>query len=763
MFKNRLKEKIRSGRPAIGSWIAFSRSTVGRRLYISITLVALLALALVRDQAQTQPGAVDSSLPEWMKDLREIVADEHRADPYDGNVYSLLGNRLQLEGDAYDSVSQALNAYDLLSIIHASTMPEAARKEELSRQRDQVRQAFEILAAALPWPRLDIEIAGGKIRWTGSELPELFESIPQQILIRIDNSDASRASVRLQSPELWPDRKEFSVESGAVRYAAVRVLAPDEGTWSANLRVETPSASATIPIVAQVQRSVLIEGQLSSGEGDLEAPIARIRVTDARGRYYPTDFHEFGSIAPIILAVPRRKPMRWNYAERQFRVRVPAGKTTIRLRRSLEYKPVDDEFETGQSRTIRRQYRLDRWRNMEREKWYSGDTHLHWLDPKSALFNARAENLNVSEVLLYEEAGQTYSREFFSGAPDPLSDERHVIKYDEEYRNNPLGHVGLLSLRSVVTPMSTGGLGVRRPLFWRNTGPHPRTVPQHGDPSSPDYPLLLDAMRKTHAQGGTVNWAHLRATTAAEFAIDAVHGEIDTADILTNTSMVRDLPAWYALLNCGFRIPATAGTDGTGTIDPVGHNRVYVKLESAFTYANWIAGLKKGSSFVTNGPMTFLSVGGRDVGEQIDLDSPQSIPIHAEVESWLPVETLEILVNGEVAESIRVPAGSRRASLDIRLPVNRSLWIAARCTGPNHPELFWTHPVFAHTNPVYVRYRGAPVLVPQSACYLLDFVKPLQQWVAGQAFFQNEQQKRSATDTVQSAIDRLSAMCGPSP
>ena len=59
---------------------------------------------------------------------------------------------------------------------------------------------------------------------------------------------------------------------------------------------------------------------------------------------------------------------------------------------------------------------------------------------------------------------------------------------------------------------------------------------------------------------------------------------------------------YYRLLNCGLRIPPTAGSASGVLPNPVGYNRVYVHLDGDFSYDAWWRGLAAGRSFVTNGP-----------------------------------------------------------------------------------------------------------------------------------------------------------------
>ena len=213
-----------------------------------------------------------------------------------------------------------------------------------------------------------------------------------------------------------------------------------------------------------------------------------------------------------------------------------------------------------------------------------------------------------------------------------------------------------------------------------------------------------------------------------------VFGEIDTADILTHTRLPQTLKLWYHLLNCGFRLPATAGTDRIGPEEPVGHQRVYVKLDGPLTYPGWMEGLRQGRSFVTNGPMVSLSVDGHGPGETLTLSKRKVLRIEARARSLRPFERLEIVVNGKVAAGVPSQDQGRRAELGLDYPADRSLWIAARCMGGSPEETsIWTHPLFAHANPVYVDYAGRALAEPESGCYWLDFLKPLEQWAREEA------------------------------
>jgi len=71
---------------------------------------------------------------------------------------------------------------------------------------------------------------------------------------------------------------------------------------------------------------------------------------------------------------------------------------------------------------------------------------------------------------------------------------------------------------------------------------------------------------------------------------------------------------YYALLDCGFRLRPTAGTASGVHPVPLGFGRVYVHLDGKLNADAWLKGLNAGRSFVTTGPMLFVTLDGREPG-----------------------------------------------------------------------------------------------------------------------------------------------------
>ena len=68
---------------------------------------------------------------------------------------------------------------------------------------------------------------------------------------------------------------------------------------------------------------------------------------------------------------------------------------------------------------------------------------------------------------------------------------------------------------------------------------------------------------------------------------------------------------YYHLLNCGLRLPPSAGSASGVLPNPVGYNRVYVHVGKELTWEKWWEGLRAGRSFVTNGPLLRVKAGRR--------------------------------------------------------------------------------------------------------------------------------------------------------
>ena len=172
------------------------------------------------------------------------------------------------------------------------------------------------------------------------------------------------------------------------------------------------------------------------------------------------------------------------------------------------------------------------------------------------------------------------------------------------------------------------------------------------------------------------------------------------------------LGMYYTLLNCGFRLPPSAGTANGVHPVPAGFGRVYVHLPDGFDYHAWCAGLQQGRSFVTTGPMLFATADGKQSGHTFEFQSESTleIPIRVEVVSEQPITFGEILINGRPEHLLRARAqktetGAFRSVIDQTIKPTKSGWFAVRFFEDREEGRVR----FAHTAPWYVEVDGQSV------------------------------------------------------
>ena len=460
-------------------------------------------------------------------------------------------------------------------------------------------------------------------------------------------------------------------------------------------------------------------------------PVAsRVRVTDDASDYWPPAGHQ------------KNVPVGWRedvggdvvvagetyaYVEPEFQLPLPAGRYKIEVLRGIEYLPRTLEFEVRPGEIPVLALELERWADMAGEGWYSGDTHVHFLSPRSAWLEARGEDLNVVNVLATKRGELITDVEHFLGRPDPLSEGKHVVYVNQESRHEFLGHTVLLNLKELVYPLSWGGPGA-------------------GIPGGIDSPSMAQQADKAHAQGGFVAWAHF-ADPGGELAVDVALGKIDSVDLFTwgdpysgtdEQGAPREAPVelWYRFLNCGFDIPLTGGTDKAWNRQVVGNPRTYVKVKGPFSYERWVSGIRAGRTFVTTGPLLSFEVDGHLPGDTIAMAEGGELDVKVNVRSRLPVDRIEIIQDGEVVSGLQNDNQELTLKLAVSIPVDKSSWIAARIRSTRilpYQEVADPNPVMAHTSPVYVRINGQPRNSAVDAAFFLKWTEMAIRWLETEA------------------------------
>lgn len=364
---------------------------------------------------------------------------------------------------------------------------------------------------------------------------------------------------------------------------------------------------------------------------------------------------------------------------------LPQGDVIVDVVRGFEYEPLRTVVQIAPGQQELR-LELRRWISMTDHGWYSGDSHVHFLSTAASLREQMAEDLNVVNVLATQWGNFCTGAEEFTGEPVISADRRYVSYVSQENRQHLLGHLALWGLKKPVLPFCSDGL---------SEGPLGGALDT----------TLSDWADRCHDQGGTVIIAHVPRPNGETAALIAT-GRADAVEMIIHR---RDAHrAYYDYLNCGYRVPLVGGTDKMSADVPVGLYRTYAHLgDRRFDFDSWQQAVRDGRTFVSSGPMIGLTVQGGGPGDCVSLAQPGTVAVHAWCEGTIPVDTLEVVKNGEVVATAHRTGDDRRIALDVSLAMDEDSWIAVRCGGPDyfdgmrHRDV-WRRAIFAHTSPVYV-------------------------------------------------------------
>jgi hypothetical protein len=244
-----------------------------------------------------------------------------------------------------------------------------------------------------------------------------------------------------------------------------------------------------------------------------------------------------------------------------------------------------------------------------------------------------------------------------------------------------------------------------------------------------DLPYLDGA----RAQGGLAGFMHpyLNAGTTPQgwagslIPVDVALGRGDFYDVASLYSdEMASAAMYYRLLNCGFRLPATGGTDNFPDVwrdPPPGTDRTYARIDGPLSVGSWLAAVKAGRTFATTGPLVFMTVNGGEPGSEIRATG-ESVALRAEVHSIAPLTHVAIVVNGRVVERIDWRAGEPTMRIErpaVAMP--QGGWIAVMARGEASKYL-GDSSAFAHTSPVYVVRNGQPFVSRDDAAFLVQVV-----------------------------------------
>ena len=507
-----------------------------------------------------------------------------------------------------------------------------------------------------------------------------------------------------------------------------RIAFVSNATGNTSLRImELPGGRIT-EVVARQRRYRAPAGTLrvevtDAATGTVVA--ARVSVTGADGRAYAPD-DAWRHADDGFDRSERRFEVGYFHTAGRSSLRVPAGVYTVEVSHGLEYAVVRRRVVIGEGTVHVLRAPLDRIADPGARGWRSGDLHVHMnytghyrTDPTRLALQARAEDVHVIESLIVNKEGRMPDLQWFTGRPDSVSTPATTIVHSQEFHTSWWGHVGLLGLRDHVL--------VPGYAAYAETGVASLV------PTNADVALLARAqgglMGYVHPFGSVPDPANTSEGLTNELPVDVALGLVDYMEILGFSDHLSTAKVWYRLLNCGYRIPAGAGTDAMTNYaslrGPVGLNRVFVKTAGP-GHAAFLAGLAAGRTFATNGPLLSFTVNGLDPGGDIRLPAGGArLRVHASMTSIVPVDHLEVVSGGVVVATVPLAGDRTHASADLELPASESGWYTLRAWSDHATAPVLDIYPFATTSAVYVTVGGAPIRSAEDARYFVAWIDRL--------------------------------------
>jgi hypothetical protein len=370
---------------------------------------------------------------------------------------------------------------------------------------------------------------------------------------------------------------------------------------------------------------------------------------------------------------------------------LPAGKYRYAVERGPEYHSVAGELTVVAGGTAKLAADLVRIANLKAHGWWSGELHVHRPIEDVPLL-MRADDLHVAPVITWWN-----NRNLWSDRVPPADrlvrfdgdGFYHVMAGEDEREGGALLYFGLNEPLGIATkdreypsPMQflrearrqeNVHIDIEKPFWW-------------------DVPVWLAGGHVDTL--GIANNHMCRSTVSPTEAWGKPRDVARLPSPLGNGYWSQEI--YYHVLNCGMRIPPSAGSASGVLPNPVGYNRAYVQVDGELTYDKWFAGLRAGRTFVTNGPLLRVRAAEKLPGHVFTSRDNLEIELTGSLEGRDNVPAIEIIRDGRVERHVSPAEFAKTGSLG-KLTFNSSGWFLVRAIADN-PQTFR----FASTGPWYV-------------------------------------------------------------
>jgi hypothetical protein len=413
---------------------------------------------------------------------------------------------------------------------------------------------------------------------------------------------------------------------------------------------------------------------------------------------------------------------------------LPNGRYNFTMEHGPEYRVMTGNFEIQNFANDSKTVEMTRFCDLAKEGWYSGDLDVQRPEPEIELL-MQAEDLHVAPLITW-----TSKKNQWAKRPAP----KQIVKqFAGDYFYSVMGGewaatgstLRLFRLeKPLENPTEIAALDVADKKLAAALG------------SLPLIPLVDQARPENRA------WIDAGAAFSRDLPIWVACGLIDSVQV-ANSHLLRqgvvpnEAGGWprdqtlfagphgngrwsqqiyYHLLECGLRIPPTAGSGSGVNNNPVGYNRVYVHIDApnedkppeAFTWDAWWTALRSGRVTVTNGPLLRTQVEGQLPGHVFKADRGETLElsIALTLSTRDKIRYLEVVKNGRTEISVNLDEFKKAGGKFPPLKFTESGWFVVRAVTDNTTT--YRH---ASTAPYYVEIGYQPRISRESATFFLNW------------------------------------------
>ncbi|HIN95642.1 MAG TPA: hypothetical protein EYN03_08345 [Planctomycetes bacterium] len=390
------------------------------------------------------------------------------------------------------------------------------------------------------------------------------------------------------------------------------------------------------------------------------------------------------------------------------------GNYTFEMERGPEYRIRTGYFIIKPDAADNKQVEMQRFVNMKKEGWWSGDLHIHRPEKDIPLL-MQADDLHIAPVITWWNQNNLWTgKNLPSPALKTAGTDRyyHLLAGEDERRGGAL-------------------------LFFNLSKPLKIDSAKPEYPSSATFLLAAKKLPNAHVDIEKPFWWDVPMWVASQ-KVDSIglcNNHLWRSGMLTNEAWGKPRPRirypdphgnglwsqdlYYRLLESGHRIAPSAGSASGVLPNPVGYNRVYVHCGDKLDYAQWWEGLRAGRVVVTNGPLLRPRVNGQLPGHVFTAEAgkPIKLAIHLNLSLRDKVEYLEVVKNGKVEHQVRLSDYAKAGGKLPELLFEQSGWMLIRAVTSN-PKTYR----YASTGPYYVQIGEKPRISRAAAQFFLDWV-----------------------------------------